>query len=170
MRVRPATPEDAEAIERIRIRGWQVAYRHVFPSAELDAMPLDWSRWAEALARREPGHACFVADDERGLLGWATVAPSGLPERYGELRGLYVDPDRWGEGAGRALLARSEEELARSGDHAILWTLADNPRTRRFYEAAGWHVDGTTGSFERFGVSAPVVRYAKRLTSSASRS
>jgi GNAT superfamily N-acetyltransferase len=170
VRIRPATPEDAEAIERIRIRGWQVAYRHVFPPAELDALPVDWSRWLEWLARPEPGHRCFVAEDEAGLLGWVTVGPSAFPDRFGEVHGLYVHPDRWGEGAGRALLARGEEELAETWEEAILWTLEDNPRTRRFYEAAGWHVDGTTGSFERLGVSAPVVRYTKRLSKSASRS
>ena len=96
--------------------------------------------------------------------------PSAFPDRFGELHGLYVDPDRWGEGAGRALLARGEDELAETWDEAILWTLEDNPRTRRFYEAAGWRLDGTTGSFERLGVSAAIVRYAKRLSKSASRS
>jgi len=31
--VRRATAADAEAIERIRVRGWGAAYRHVFPAA-----------------------------------------------------------------------------------------------------------------------------------------
>ena len=43
--MRPATVADAEAIERIRIRGWQVGYRHVFPPEELDMQPVDWSRF-----------------------------------------------------------------------------------------------------------------------------
>lgn len=86
------------------------------------------------------------------------------------MHGLYVDPDKWARGPGRALLARAEEEIAVTWADAILWTLEDNPRTRRFYETAGWRTDGMTGRFERLGVSAPVVRYAKRLRSSASRS
>jgi GNAT superfamily N-acetyltransferase len=170
VRIRPATPDDAEAIERIRISGWRVAYRHVFPPEKLDAQPVDWSRWLEWLTQPPPGHRCFVAEGEEGLLGWVTVGPSAFPDRFGEVHGLYVDPDRWGEGAGRALLARGEQELAEAWEEAVLWTLEDNPRTRRFYEAAGWRVDGTTGALERLGVSAPVVRYAKRLSSWASRS
>jgi hypothetical protein len=47
--------------------------------------------------------------------------------------------------------------------------LDDNPRARRFYELAGWRFDGTTGRMDRLGVSAPVVRYRKRLRSSTSR-
>jgi GNAT superfamily N-acetyltransferase len=124
MRLRRARLDDAEALERIRVRGWQVACRHVFPPRELDAMPA----------------------------------------------GLYVDPDCWGRGAGRALLERAEVELAQRSDEAVLWTLEHNPRTRRFYEANGWHVDGMTGSFESFGVEAPIMHYAKRLSSSTSRS
>ena len=170
MRLRRARPDDAETIERIRVRGWQVAYRHVFPAAELDAMRVDATRWVDWLSHPEAGSACFVAEDEQGTLGWATIGPSGLPDRFGELHGLYVDPECWGRGAGRALLARGEEELARTWREAILWTLEDNPRTRRFYEAAGWRPDGTTSSLAFFGVEAPVVRYAKQLSSSTSRS
>jgi len=167
--IRAALPEDAEAIERIRIRGWQVGYRHVFPPGELDALPVDSSRWVEWLRNGfEHGQACVVAEDARGILGWATFGPARDPEnRLGELHGLYVDPGRWGEGAGRALLARAEADLALTWADAVLWTLADNPRTRRFYEAAGWQADGTTGSFDRLGVRAPIVRYAKRLAARA---
>jgi hypothetical protein len=75
-----------------------------------------------------------------------------------------------GVAAGRALLERAEAELGRTWDEAVLWTLEDNPRTRRFYEANGWRFDGMTGVFERFGVKAPIVHYSKRLSKSASRS
>src|SRR5207248_11162399 len=102
--------------------------------------------------------------------GVASGGQSVCTDRCGELDGDDFDPDRWGEGAGRALNARGEDELAETWDEAILWTLEDNPRTRRFYEAAGWRLDGTTGSFERLGVSAAIVRYAKPLSKSASRS
>ena len=163
MEIRHATLNDAESMERIRVRGWQTAYRHVFPVEELDRMTVDSSRWLEWLADLPAGYAAFVAEADGGLLGWATIGPSAFPDRFGELHGLYVDPDQWSRGAGRALLARGEEELALTWADAVLWTLADNPRTRRFYEAAGWRTDGTTGTFERMGVKAPIVRYAKQL-------
>ena len=172
MRIRPATADDSEALERIRVRGWQVAYRHVFPPGELDAMPVDSSRWCAWLETGfEHGQACIVAEEDESVVGWATFGPARDPEdRYGELHGLYVDPEQWGRGTGRSLLERAELELAQTWDEAVLWTLEDNPPTRRFYEANGWHVDGMTGVFERFGVKAPIVHYAKRLSKSASRS
>ena len=135
-------------------------------------MPVDSSRWRAWLAAGfEHGQACIVAEDAEGVVGWATFGPARDPDdRYGELHGLYVDPDRWGRGAGRALLERAEMELARTWDEAVLWTLDDNARTRRFYEANGWRFDGITGVLERFGVKAAIVHYAKRLSKSASRS
>ena len=117
-----------------------------------------------------PGDAYFVADEAGVLLGFAHTGPSRRdPDRDGELCGLYVDPDAWSRGVGRALLERAEEELASAWDEAVLWTLRDNPRTRRFYELAGWKDDGEQDSFERLGVSAAIVRYRKRLSMSASR-
>jgi GNAT superfamily N-acetyltransferase len=169
MRIRLASPSDAEAIERIRIRGWQVAYRHVFPPDELDRLPVDWSRWAHTLAHPEPGFTCFVAEEDGALLGWTTVGPATDRDAFGEVHGLYVDPERWARGAGRGLLERGEAELARTWRHGVLWTLEDNPRTRRFYEAAGWRLDGLTSVFDRLGVKAPMVHYVKRLRSSTSR-
>jgi GNAT superfamily N-acetyltransferase len=169
--VRPATPGDAEAIERIRVRGWQIAYRHVFPPEELDRLTVEWSRWAESLAHPQPGFTCLVAVEEGRVVGWTSTGPSGdSGDAVGELHGLYVDPDCWGRGAGRALLERAEAELARRWRHAVLWTLEDNPRTRGFYEAAGWRLDGLTGIFERLGAKATLVRYVKRVRRSTSRS
>jgi ribosomal protein S18 acetylase RimI-like enzyme len=169
MQVRPATAADAEALERIRIRGWQVAYRHVFPPAELDRLPVDWSRWTRWLSKGfEQGQTCLVAEAD-AILGWVTYGPSAFPDRSGEVHGLYVDPDRWSSGAGRALMAAAETALAREYDEAVLWTLEGNDRARRFYERVGWTLDGTRGTFDRLGVSAPVVRYRKELSKSMSR-
>ena len=170
MQLRRARPDDAEPIERIRIRGWQIGYRHVFPPEELDKLTVDWSRWRMQLDDPTWAQHCAVAEDDAGVIGWVTYGPSTSPEGLGVIYGLYVDPDHWDKGAGRALLGYAEEELTRLWDDAFLWTLAENPRTRRFYETAGWRADGTTGTFERLGVSAPTVRYAKRLNSSTSRS
>jgi GNAT superfamily N-acetyltransferase len=171
MQIRAGKVEDAEALERVRIRGWQTGYRNIFPPERLDAMPVDWSRWAESLRNPEPGHTCFVAEEDGRIVGFATTCPSYDPENhYGELRGLYVDPDSWSSGIGRALLEQAEAELALTWGEAVLWTLTDNPRARRFYESAGWHFDGITSAFEALGVEAPIVHYAKRLKSSTSRS
>jgi GNAT superfamily N-acetyltransferase len=170
VQIRLATPDDAEAMERIRIRGWQAAYRHVFPREELDTMQVDAKRFERALVEPPPRTAAFVVEDTRRVVGWVVVGPSRDGEDLGEVHGIYVDPEHWSRGAGRTLLRRGEMELALSWGEAILWVLDDNPRARRFYEIAGWHADGARSQFERRGFSAPQVRYRKRLSSAPSRS
>jgi GNAT superfamily N-acetyltransferase len=167
MLVRPASPTDAEAIERIRVRGWQAGYRHVFPTAELDALELDWSRWTSRIRNPPAGWSTFVAEARGRTLGFASVGPSRDEPDVGELYAIYVDPDEWSRGAGRALIARAEERLAEEYAVATLWVLEDNPRARRFYEAAGWRTDGGRQSVERLGVSPPELRYRKRLRASS---
>ena len=76
MHVRTATADDAEAIERIRVRGWRTAYRHVFPPSELDALPIDGSRWRERLARPAARLDDLRRERDGGVVGFAAVGPS----------------------------------------------------------------------------------------------
>ena len=104
-----------------------------------------------------------MAEARGRVLGFASIGPSRDEHGVGELYAIYVDPDEWSQGAGRALIERAEECLAEEFAEATLWVLEDNPRARRFYEAAGWLPDGARQSVERLGVSPPELRYRKRL-------
>jgi GNAT superfamily N-acetyltransferase len=163
MKVRPATPADAEAIATAHVRGWQEGYGHVFPEEALAALsiPQRTETWRE---RIEGGSAVFVADLAGDVMGFVTVGGSRDPDGDGELYGIYVRPDAWGKGVGRVLIARAEEELRALGHaEATLWVLEDNPRARRFYEAAGWQLDGTEKDDEFLGTPVREVRYRVSL-------
>lgn len=168
MDVREAKREDAEAIEQIRIAGWRTAYRHIYPANELDALPVDGSRWADRLETPPRGWTTFVAERDGRVAGFAAVGPSRDIEGLGELFAIYVSPEVWSTGAGRVLLERSERQLASEYDEAALWVLEDNPRARAFYGRAGWEPDGARKVEPRFGVHAAEVRYRKRLRRSRS--
>ena len=166
MLLRPATAADALAIETIRVRGWRTAYRHVLPADALDGMPIDGGRWRGRLESPPAGWSTFVAEGDGAVLGFAAVGPSRDEPGIGELYAIYVEPDEWSTGAGRALLRRAEAELEREYAEATLWVLEDNPRARRFYEIAGWAADGARKAEPRWGVRAPEVRYRKALRES----
>jgi GNAT superfamily N-acetyltransferase len=161
VKIRLASPDDALAVETIRIHGWRSAYRHVFPPADLDALPIDPERWRPRLHVPPPGWTTFVCEVRGRVVGFASVGPSRDEDGFGELYAIYVDPDAWSTGAGRALLEAAEEQLGSAFDAALLWVLEDNPRARRFYERAGWAPDGARKAEERFGVRAPEIRYRK---------
>lgn len=71
----------------------------------------------------------------------------------GELDGLFVEPDLWGQGIGRKLVDAAVHEARRRG---LTLRVIANPRARRFYEHCGLKVEGEVQT--RFG---PALRMTK---------
>jgi ribosomal protein S18 acetylase RimI-like enzyme len=157
--IRPGTAADAEGVARVQVETWQAAYAHALPSDQLQALSLE-----EAVERHRRWPPTFVAERGGEILGFISVGSSRDPDTDGELFAIYVHPEHWGTGVGRTLIESGEEELRALGhEEAILWVLDDNPRARRFYELAGWSVDGPAREIRIFGFDVSEVRYAKRL-------
>jgi ribosomal protein S18 acetylase RimI-like enzyme len=145
VRVRPARPDDVWRIVEIGIRAWRKGFEGVVP----DEVP-DREEMAERIRQRlsESAASVAVAELEGEVCGWVTFGASrdddAGPE-VGEVYALNVDPSAWRRGAGRALVTHAVERLAAAGfSEAMLWTLADTPRSRSFYEALGYTHDGGT--------------------------
>ena len=159
--IRRATPDDAESVARVHVETWQAAYAHVFPREGLESLSGERAARRAELHRRSPP---IVAEVNGEIVGFVSVGAGSDAGTDGELYALYVHPDHWGSGFGRQLIQAGEDRLRELGhSHAILWVLEDNPRARRFYELAGWRVDGTARPIEIFGVEVPEIRYEKRL-------
>jgi ribosomal protein S18 acetylase RimI-like enzyme len=58
-----------------------------------------------------------------------------------EVYAIYVLPEEFSTGMGRALMAAAVAELPGAAEVG-LWVLADNPRARRFYERFGFTLSG----------------------------
>ncbi len=164
--IRRATVQDAPALDRLNVRLVQAAYGGQLPDGRLDGpRPEEQvAGWERGLRRDRAQDPILVAQQDDRVVGFAVVGPAQNPEGAGELCAITVDPDHWGTGVGRTLLAAAQAELARLGyAEAVLWVLPDNARGRRFYELAGWTTDGTRRTSEVRGVVVPEVRYRRRL-------
>jgi GNAT superfamily N-acetyltransferase len=168
--VRPAAPADAAALAAVHTGTWQAAYRGVLPDAFLDGLGPDRSPalWTRVTAEPAPRSAVLVAEAGGVVVGFVHVRPSrdddADPARTGEVTSIYVRPDRWGTGAGRALMAAAVEALAGAGfADATLWVLRDNPRARRFYARAGWAEDGATKDDVVGGAAVTELRYRRAV-------
>ena len=70
----------------------------------------------------------------------------GLQSTKGELYALFVHPDHWGVGAGRALADAACADLRAAGCTTVnLWVLEANTRARRFYAKYGFEDTGDRG-------------------------
>lgn len=114
-----------------------------------------------------PGRpATIVAVAGDTICGFATTGPSQDEDAAdaGELYAIYLDPQAWGRGIGRSLMAEARARLSRQGfAEAILWVLEGNERAKRFYRADGWQPDGHQRQEDVWGVSADEVRYRRSL-------
>jgi GNAT superfamily N-acetyltransferase len=83
------------------------------------------------------GHV-FVFEETGAVLGFAVVLPRD--DGHAQLDGLFVTPDRWGEGVGRRL-AEHGLGLARARG-AVSLDLVANVRALGFYEKCGFQALG----------------------------
>jgi GNAT superfamily N-acetyltransferase len=133
--IRPARPDDAGALADLQETASLAAFAHVFPP-ERYPFPRDavLERWTATLADTDA--SVLVAERAGRMVGLAAVRP-------GWLDGLYVHPDLWGSGVGRALHDDATALLRRAGcGRCHLWVLEHNARARRFYERLGWRENG----------------------------
>jgi len=181
---RAATPDDAEAITRIRIRGWQTAYAGTVPADYLASLDAEIPRLIEVLrARIEaalPYHRIVVACRDGRVTGFANAGRYRIDQNrdnldpvLGEVYAIYVEPAGWGRGTGQALMDAAVAWLDQVGlGPVLLWVLERNTRARAFYQRYGFAFDGERGAFviEQAGqlpVQLPELRY--RLPPAAQR-
>jgi len=153
--IRKAAIEDAYKIASVHVRSWQIAYRGQIPDDFLDGLDVKKraNMWRELI--QHPDKVIFVADNTEGnIMGFCAVGPSRDSDTNpstAEVSAIYIDPDKWHKGIGRALLSASLGEVRnRDFDQVTLWVLEANQRARSFYESFGFIQDGTIKDDDRW--------------------
>lgn len=91
--------------------------------------------------RPEQGLAVFVAEDERGLVGFATYAQfrGGHGYRFTMENSIALLPEAKGRGHGRALMQAVEDHARTGGTHSMIAGVsARNPEGLAFHAALGY--------------------------------
>ncbi|MBC7265980.1 MAG: GNAT family N-acetyltransferase [Anaerosomatales bacterium] len=116
MRIRTATPADAQAIADI--------YNHAVlnTTATFDTEPVDAESRRAWLSKRGPEHPVVVAEEEGTVVGWAALSPwsDRCAYRSSVELSVYVAPDRLRRGIGRALAEHLLALAPSLGVHAVL--------------------------------------------------
>ena len=125
--LRPATPEDVDAIAVLWHAGWRDGHVGHVPDALLP------HRGLESFRQRLPARIAesTVATIGGRIVGFVTV-------REDEINQLYVSADARGTGVAGDLLRHGEHVIAQRYPLAWLSVALGNARARRFYEKCGW--------------------------------
>ena len=143
--IRPATPNDAQAVARIRVQGWRFAYQGLISQDYLDSLSVaeDTERMRGYLSQlpqnsptNRPAPVQGSGDGEKqsfmlavrgnAVLGFCRF--SATPDKIdradratpggtmnGRLHALYIDPDSLGQGIGHALMNHALSTFAAWG-------------------------------------------------------
>lgn len=155
-------------IAAINVRGWQTAFRHIFPEDFLDQMdPGEREPLVDQmLSKGHPYHVAVVEDNGK-VVGYVMLGPPRSAEfntsKVHELYSLYIEPDRTGTGLGQILMDDALKYLQEGGwEAAVLWTPQWAGGTARFYEKAGWYLDGAEKT-EEIPAGNPVTQVRYRI-------
>lgn len=178
MEVRHATPDDARAVQRVAARSARAAYEPILDDhalvdyVERDRAVAELADWlAEAEGREDVRYLVAVdgpGDRTDGVVGFAQLRwDDGVSATYVDeddclLQSLYVDPDRWGDGAGTALVDRGVADLPDRLSRVVLGVLPDNEVGKSFYAGYGFERVGED-VFEVGDAAYPIDVLALRL-------
>lgn len=146
--VREATVEDAPGIARVRVLGWQSAYRGNIADSYLDALDIETDtariieRWPE---RAAGGIYEYVATQDDNVVGFVRAGtPRCADAQPGdfEVYAIYADPAMRRQGAGRALMRAAVGGAPGDATDVLLWAFVRNTDAHAFYESLGFVDEG----------------------------
>jgi len=143
VRLRPARPPERSELEKLQRRaslGNPADRSHLEAHPDAIALPLAFIERGEVTVAEIGGH----------VAGFAVVQRH---DGFTELDGLFVEPELWRQGVGRALLDSATHEARRAG-HALL--VVAGLEARGFYERCGFTLEGPAQT--RFG---PALRMSR---------
>lgn len=147
----------------MHVRSWRDGYRGLIEGGVLDR--LDPASFAARYRFGGGPPVTVVAEEDGTIVGFVTYrAGRETAPSVGALEALYVAPDVWGRGVGRALVAHARGQMAAGGcTRAGLWVLVGNRRAERFYRADGWVPDGRTRSGRVHQVAVEEMAFTRAL-------
>jgi ribosomal protein S18 acetylase RimI-like enzyme len=172
--IRRAGPGDARAIAETGVLGWRSAYRGILPDEYLDGMSIDTREiaWQHRLEADPDGLTpAWVGEAGGRVVGFVSGGPprdEDVAASAAEIYAIYLRPEAWRQGLGRALMDAATTHLRALGaTYLVLWVFEANRPARSFYEALGWVADGGRQALMVAGFRAPEIRY--RLAEPAQR-
>lgn len=152
------TKDIASEVSRIYALSWKTAYKNMVPQKYLDELSLEY--WTSFL--QESPAVGYVLKVEEELVATSSISPArdAAMRGWGEILSIYVLPQHFHKGYGKALLSFVISQLQSSGFSDIyLWVLEENQHARSFYERNGFTTNGDKETINIGGKDLIELRY-----------
>lgn len=153
--IRRANIKDAEAIAKLLIQSWRVAYQKILPEKLLaDLSLVEWKKgWKVYLGNTK--NEVYVLSEEQEIIGVVEVClfkeqQLSQYSNYVEIPVIYLMPDKVGLGYGRKMMVEVLLIIQSKETEGIaIWVLEKNLRARSFYNSFGFIFSGKTKNFPK---------------------
>lgn len=160
MKLIPAGIEHSALISSIYCRSWKQTYVGMIPPAYLEHLSPE--HWTAAFEKwiGEQTYDVLIAWEGQVALGAVCFGASREDPGWGEIQSIYVLPEFWGKGYGKALMHGALTQLRQKGFGQIyLWVLDQNKKAQGFYQSLGFAATPKTYTLEIHGAALLDYRY-----------
>jgi GNAT superfamily N-acetyltransferase len=139
VKMRPALASEKQSLEALQ---WRASLNN---PGDCDALLANHDA-IDLPLEQITGGGVFVAELAEAVVGFAAILPRD--DGASELDALFVEPELWRRGIGRALVEHCCAAARAAGAHSL--RVIGNPHAEAFYLSCGFTTLGTTAT--RFGV------------------
>ncbi len=145
--IAPATDNDISILAVLHVEGWHSAYAGAVDQDFLNGLSVHereegWTKWLD-----NPeiyASIAYVQDHPVGFIAYGKIETLPLgqstirPQYTSEILALYILPDYWKQGIGKALMIHAVQVLKEKKHSGLcLWVLDKNKNACAFYERMG---------------------------------
>ncbi len=165
MNIRPLSKDDIQSVAKVNAYSWKKAFRGILSDKLLNDITVETMEegWEDIITRQNRANLC--AEIDNCLAGFISFNRFPLEGQIqGEIIGIYVHPDFWRLGVGKALLNSAIEKMRdRQFTQVYLWTMTENKISRSFYEKEKFTLSPENRVSERNGEKFEEVKYEKYI-------
>ena len=164
--IKPLEEKYLPDVAAAHLLAWQKAFKGILSDGLLYSLDKYeflsiWKQTIQNIKRKN-----YVALDEDNIaIGFVSFGSTKENNQWAEIFGIYVHPDHWEQGHGKALITKAIAELKNAARYSkiILWVMSENDAARQFYEKMGFELDSLTRISERSGEQFEECRYSLEL-------
>lgn len=156
-------------IAKAQILAWQEAFSGILSKkilSNLEVVSFE-ENWIEILTQKERANFIWLSKDKIGLGFISFGKPKDENEKADfEIYGIYVHPDYWGRGIGFSLMNFALGTMGKKKQSAkiVLWTMAKNVLSGKFYRRYGFLENGKHRMSKRVNESFKEIQFEIKLT------